>query len=79
MAVDLMAAHPRLEQEGRGFARRVTTITNSPVDAILVVVYLLELETLRLGRKASFGYMLRLLSEMFPGRKPYTRKDEKTA
>ena len=79
LAVDLMAAHPRLEQECRGFARRVTTITNSPVDAILVVVYLLELETLRLGRKASFGYMLRLLSEMFPGRKPYTRKDEKTA
>ena len=79
LAVDLMAAHPRLEQECREFVARVTTLTNSPVDYALITVYLLEQEVLRSGKRTNLGYLLRLLSSMYPGRKPYTRKDEKTA
>ena len=77
LAVDLMAAHPRLADECQDFVRKMSSITGSPVDWLLTVTYLIELECLRVGRKTNFGYMLRILSEAFPGRKPYTRRNEK--
>jgi len=77
LAIDLMNSHPRLADECQDFVKKMSSMTGSPVDWLLTVTYLIELECLRVGRKTNFGYMLRILSEAFPGRKPYTRRKEK--